>query len=108
MKTWRENGYRDSDGKRVVNATLFRYFDVLCDARISAGQDIVVQDTSQLETSQGHDSAKKLSGLGTKLPDLLDRDWEALIQYCLNARPIMADTSNPAVAGSVGRILIER
>jgi hypothetical protein len=109
MDGWSDNGYRIPSMKRVINATLFRYFGALRDARKSASQDIIVQNTSDLETCQGHEGAKRLSEEGSKKPVLPDRDWEELIRHCSTVRPIMADASNAAVAGpSVSIILKDR
>jgi hypothetical protein len=104
METWRENGYRDAQGQRLVNGTLFRYFYELREARRSTDQEVIVQNTSQLETCQGHEAAKKLSQQATSLPSVPERNWEELIEHCISKRQIMADASNSLVAGpSVSR-----
>jgi len=99
METWRENGYRDAQGQRLVNGTLFRYFYELREARRSTDQEVIVQNTSQLETCQGHEAAKKLSQQATSLPSVPERNWEELIEHCISRRQIMADASNSPVAG---------
>jgi hypothetical protein len=58
IESWRDDAYRSPSKKRVVNATPFLYFDALCNARKSTGQDVVVQNVSALEACQGHEDAK--------------------------------------------------
>ena len=109
LENWRENGYRDANGQRLINGTLFRYFYELREARRSTGQEIIVQNTSQLETCQGHEAAKRLSLQATLLPPLPERNWEELIQHCISRRQSMADASNSPVARpSVNRTVNRR
>jgi len=82
LAKWCINGYRTTNGSRVINAPLFRYLAKLLDVLKVAGTRTILEGTSQQQPVQGHEGAKRLSNEGAGMSYLPERDWEKLIQDC--------------------------
>ncbi|TFY57936.1 hypothetical protein EVG20_g8344 [Dentipellis fragilis] len=75
---WIRRGFRTSKGGDIKNLGLIQYLAALLKERGMAGQKIKLQHVRGHSGIPGNDGADALAVAGCTLPELPDRDWEAL------------------------------
>jgi len=75
---WKKNGFLSAQGEAVKNAGIIRCTSIQLNMRASYPQKIRLQHVKGHSGDAGNDGADAMANIGTLLPAVEDRDWEAL------------------------------
>ena len=75
---WEKNGFFSAQGEPVKNAGIIRCTSIQLNIRASYPQEIRLQYAKGHSGDVGNDGADAMANMGTLLPAVEDRDWEAL------------------------------
>ena len=88
---WRKNGWRNANGKPVINKELVDYVLTLLEARQRSGQPVRIEYVKGHSGDQGNDGADALAVAGCSCPALPERDWVTLKKTYQLEGDMMAD-----------------
>lgn len=88
---WRKNGWRNANGKQVVNKELIDYILTLLETRQRSGQPVQIEYVKGHSGDQGNDGADALAVAGCEHPGLPERDWVKLKKAYQLEQDMMAD-----------------
>ena len=88
---WRKNGWRNANGKQVVNKELIDYILTLLETRQRSGQPVQIEYVKGHSGDQGNDGADALAVAGCECPGLPERDWVRLKKNYEQEQDMMAD-----------------
>jgi RNase H len=75
---WKKNGFLSAKGEAVKNAGIIRCTSIQLNIRASYPQKIRLQHVKGHSGDVGNDGADALANIGTLLPTVEERDWDAL------------------------------
>ncbi|KAF8167531.1 ribonuclease H-like domain-containing protein [Crassisporium funariophilum] len=78
IHSWKRNNWRTAQGEPVKNAGIIRCVSKYLDIRSRSGQRVHLQYVKGHSGDVGNDGADEMANRGVLLPQVKDRDWDAL------------------------------